>query len=119
MIPSYFDSHSQAPKVVLTSVLYNLQGVAEDLIKLGKSGKIGNHFFKDYTYKNIGVGKLAPFYNLASAVSPAAKAGLAKVTSEVLSGKIRIPDETIGKTTIGTPNSAAKVNVKSLGCTPK
>jgi basic membrane protein A and related proteins len=119
VIPSYFDSHSQAPKVVLTSVLYNLQGVAEDLIKLGKSGGIGDHFFKDYTYKNIGVGKLAPYYNLASAVSPAAKAGLAKVTSEVLSGKIKIPDETIGNTTIGTPNSAAKVNVKSLGCTPK
>ena len=119
VIPSYFDSHSQAPKVVLTSVLYNLQGVASDLIKLGMQGKIGSNFYKDYTYKNIGVGKLAPFYNLASAVSPAAKAGLAKVTSEVLSGKIKIPDETTGKPTIGTPNSAQKIDVKSLGCTPK
>jgi basic membrane protein A len=118
VIPSYFDSHSQAPKVVLTSVLYNLQGVAQDLIKMGKAGQIGDHFFKDYTYKNIGVGKLAPFYNLASALSPEAKAGFAKITSEVLSGKIKIPDETVGKTTIGTPNSAAKINVKSLGCTP-
>ena len=118
VIPSYFDSHTQAPKVVLTSVLYNLQGVAQDLIKMGKAGQIGDHFFKDYTYKNIGVGKLAPYYNLASAVSPEAKAGLAKITSEVLSGKIKIPDETVGKTTIGTPNSAAKIDVKSLGCTP-
>jgi basic membrane protein A len=118
VIPSYFDSHNQAPKVVLTSVLYNLQGVAENLIMLGKQGKIGDHFYKDYTYKNIGVGKLAPFYNLASAVSPEAKAGLAKVTSEVLSGKIKIPDETTGKPTIGTPNTAAKIDVKSLGCTP-
>jgi hypothetical protein len=104
--------------VVLTSVLYNLQGVAQDLIKLGKSGKIGDHFSKDYTYKNMGVGKLAPFYNLASAVSPEAKAGLAKITSEVLSGKIKIPDETLGKPTIGTPNTATKIDVKSLGCTP-
>jgi basic membrane protein A len=119
VIPSYFDSHDQAPKVVLTSVLYNLQGVAQDLVMLGTQGKIGDHFFKDYTYKNIGVGKLAPFYNLASAVSPQAKAGLAKVTSEVLSGKIRIPDETIGKPTIGTPDTAKKIDVKSLGCTPK
>jgi basic membrane protein A len=119
VIPSYFDSHSQAPKVVLTSVLYNLQGVAEDLIGLGDKGKIGDHFTKDYTYKNIGVGKLAPFYNLASAVSPSAKAQLAAVTQKVLSGKIRIPDETLGSPTIGTENSAAKIDVKSLGCTPK
>jgi basic membrane protein A and related proteins len=119
VIPSYFDSHSQAPKVVLTSVLYNLQGVAENLIMLGKQGKIGDHFYKQYTYKNIGVGKLAPFYNLASAVSPAAKAGLAQITKGVLSGKVKIPDETTGKPTIGTPNAAQKIDVKSLGCTPK
>jgi hypothetical protein len=37
----------------------------------------------------------------------------------VLSGKIKIPDETIGKPTIGTPDTAKKVDVKSLGCSPK
>jgi basic membrane protein A len=119
VIPSYFDSHAQAPKVVLTSVLYNLQGVAEDLIRLGSQGKIGSHFTMDYTYKSIGVGKLAPYYNLSSAVPASAKAALAAVTSKVLSGKIRIPDETLGSPTIGTMNSAAKIDVKSLGCTPK
>jgi basic membrane protein A and related proteins len=119
VIPSYFDSHSQAPKVVLTSVLYNLQGVAEDLIGLGVKGKIGSHFTKDYTYKNIGVGKLAPFYNLASAVPASAKAELNAVLQKVLSGKIKIPDETLGSPTIGAPNTAAKIDVKSLGCNPK
>jgi hypothetical protein len=44
---------------------------------------------------------------------------LKKIESEVLSGKIKIPDETQGSPTIGTPDSAAKINVKSLGCTPK
>jgi basic membrane protein A len=119
VIPSYFDSHSQAPKVVLTSVLYNLQGVAEDLIKRGVAGQIGDHFSADYTYKNMGVGKLAPFYGLSSAVPNSALSQLKKIESEVLSGKIKIPDETQGSPTIGTPDSAAKINVKSLGCTPK
>jgi basic membrane lipoprotein Med (substrate-binding protein (PBP1-ABC) superfamily) len=119
VIPSYFDSHSQAPKVVLTSVLYNLQGVAADLIKRGTQGKIGPHFFQDYTYKNIGVGKLAPYYGLASAVPASAQAGLAKIKADVLSGKIKIPDETVGSPAIGTPDSAKKIDVKSLGCHPK
>jgi basic membrane protein A len=119
VIPSYFDSHSQAPKVVLTSVLYNLQGVAADLIKRGTQGKLGPHFFRDYTYKNIGVGKLAPYYGLASAVPASAQAGLAKIKADVLSGKIKIPDETVGSPAIGTPDSAKKIDVKSLGCHPK
>ena len=41
-IPSYYDDHSLGPKVVLTSVLYNLQGVAYDIIQRGVQGKLGN-----------------------------------------------------------------------------
>jgi basic membrane protein A and related proteins len=115
-IPSYFDDHSLGPKVVLTSVLYNLQGVAYDLIKRGVQGKLGPHFYYSYNLKNLRVGELAPYYNLGSVVSSAAKSKLTQIRANVLSGKIRVPDETQGSPTIGTLNSAAKISPKSIGC---
>ena len=123
VIASYYDSHKQAPSVVLTSVLYNLQGVAFDLIKRLATKQLPQRFFKSYTFANLGVGKLAPFYNLASAVPASAKAALAAIDKRIISGQIRIPDETRGidgkgKNAIGAPNSAAKVNVRSIGCKP-
>jgi basic membrane protein A len=115
-IPSYYDDHSLGPKVVLTSVLYNLQGVAYDLIKRGVQGKLGPHFYYSYNLKNLKVGELAPYYNLGSAVPASARAKLAQIRAGVLSGKIRVPDETQGSPTIGTVNSAAKITTKSIGC---
>jgi basic membrane protein A and related proteins len=118
VIPSYFDSHKQAPTVVLTSVLYNLQGVAKDLIRRAAKTGFKAHFYRSYNYKNLGVGRLAPFYNLKSAVSASAQKELTRIKRAVISGKIRIPDETTGHPTIGTPGSAKKINVRSLGCRP-
>jgi len=109
--------------VVVTSVLYNLQGVAFDLIKRLATKQLPQRFFKSYTFANLGVGKLAPFYNLASAVPASAKATLAAIDKRIISGQIRIPDETRGingkgKNAIGAPDSAAKINVRSIGCKP-
>jgi basic membrane protein A len=118
VIPEYFDSHKQAPTVVLTSVLYNLQGVARDLVRRAATTGFGAHFAHSYNFKNMGVGRLAPFYNLSSAVSPKAKAELKRVEAAVIAGQIRIPDETIGSPTIGTPGSAKKIKVATLGCKP-
>jgi basic membrane protein A len=118
IVPSYFDSHSQSPSTVLTSVLYNLQGTAESLINTGSSGKLTPHFYADFTYQNLAVGKLAPYYNLSSAVPAKAQAKLAQIKQAVLSGKITIPKDATGSPTIGTPGSGAKINVTSLGCTP-
>jgi basic membrane lipoprotein Med (substrate-binding protein (PBP1-ABC) superfamily) len=117
-IPSYYDSHALNPRVVLTSVLYNLQGVSYDIIKRGKNGQLGDHFFRSYTYRNLRVGELAPFYNLSKEVPAEAKKVLNDIRAKLRSGKIRIPDETIGTVTIGTPGSAKKIDVKTLGCTP-
>jgi basic membrane lipoprotein Med (substrate-binding protein (PBP1-ABC) superfamily) len=123
VIPSYFDAHNQAPDVVLTSVLYNLQGVAFDLIKRLKQESLPRPFFKSYSFANLGVGRLAPFYNLASAVPASAKRQLAEVDAAIKSGKIRVPDETRGVNgkglnAIGTTGAAAKINVRSIGCEP-
>lgn len=123
IIPSYFDAHKQAPDVVLTSVLYNLQGVAFDLIKRLSKKNLPRRFFKSYTFTNLGVGRLAPFYNLGSAVPAKARAQLAAVDKAIKTGKIRVPDETRGvngrgANAIGKEGSAAKINVRSIGCTP-
>lgn len=89
VISQYFDTHAQAPSVALTSVLLNLQGVTEQTIVLGSEGKLQK---KNYLYgPSFGVGKLAPFYKLSSVVSSSAKAKLAKVEAEVMSGKIKVP----------------------------
>ena len=53
----------------------------------------------------------------------AAKAQLAAIDKKIISGKIRVPDETRGVNgkglnAIGAPNSAAKINVRSIGCRP-
>ena len=123
VIPSYYDSHKQAPSVVLTSVLYNLQGVSYDLIRRLATHQLPSHFFKRYSFVNFGVGTLAPFYNLSSVVPAKAKATLAAIDKKLRSGQIHVPDEVLGtngkgKNAIGAPNSAAKINVRSLGCKP-
>lgn len=119
VIGAYFDNHTQAPSVILTSVLYNLPGLAVDLIKRGKSGKIGPHFFHDYNYKNFpGAAALAPFFGLGKYVPASARKQLALIQRQFKAGKITIPDETIGAHTIGAPGSADKINVRSLGCKP-
>jgi basic membrane lipoprotein Med (substrate-binding protein (PBP1-ABC) superfamily) len=123
VIPSYFDSHKQAPDVVLTSVLYNLQGVAFDLIKRLKQGQLPKAYFKSYTFANLGVGRLAPFYNLATAVPASARKQLAAIDKAIKSGKIRVPDETRGvngkgANAIGKAGTGVKINVRSIGCRP-
>jgi basic membrane protein A len=115
-IPSYFDDHTLGPNVVLTSVLYNLQGVAYDIIKRGVQNKLGNHFYRAYDLKNAKVGELAPFYNLSSDVPASVKKRLAGIKAKILAGKIKVPDETRGKPLIGTVGSAAKIDPKSIGC---
>jgi len=117
VIASYFDQHDLGPKVVLTSVLYNLDGVAQDIIKTYVDGKIGDHWYKDYDLANGDVGKLAPYQNLSSAVSDADQKTLDTITEAVKNGDIKVPDAVTGDPTIGKPGTAAKIDPKSIGCT--
>ena len=89
-ISQYFDTHTQAPKVVLTSVLFNLQGSVGNLITMGAAGKLKNqNYVTDY---NDGAGNLAPFYGLApSVVTPAIQARLKKIEALVSKGQLVVP----------------------------
>jgi basic membrane protein A len=89
-ISQYFDTHTQAPSVVLTSVLFNLQGSVGQLVRLGKAGKLAS---KDYlTDYNHGAGKLAPFYGLSpKVVTPAIEKRLNAIAALISSGKLKVP----------------------------
>ncbi|HZS93917.1 MAG TPA: BMP family ABC transporter substrate-binding protein [Chloroflexota bacterium] len=106
----YFDTHSQAPKVAITSVLLNLNGFTETTLKWAKQGKLKN---RNYVFgPKQGVGKLAPFYNLASAVPAAANKRLKTVESWIYSGKLKPPF-------LGVSGSAVKYNLSKLPAPPK
>ena len=105
VITQYFDTYSQAPSVILTSVLYNLQAVAEKIITLAANHQLTNKAYA-FTLQNLGVGKLAPFHGNAKDVSATASAELMKIEGEIASGKICIP----GPGVLGTNGSGSKVN---------
>lgn len=89
-ISQYFDTHKQAPSVVLTSVLFNLQGATGNLIRLGVKGKLKSTNYET-TYAK-GAGHLAPFYNLApNPVTNAIQARLKKIENLISSHKLVVP----------------------------
>jgi basic membrane protein A len=112
VIAQYFDQASKAPDVILTSVLQNLQGINEDLVKRGVEGTIkpSEHFV--YTLGNKDVGTLAPFGNLDSAVSADQKAKLKEIEGKIRSGEIKVPSNQ----QLAKPKAAASIDPKSLGC---
>jgi basic membrane protein A and related proteins len=116
VVASYFNDASLGPNVVLTSVLYNLDGVAANLVQMAQQnkGNFGPHFFKSYALADFGVGKLAPF--MSGAVSSSAQAKFNAIQQKVLSGQIKVPDAVTGSPTIGTVGSGAKVSPSSIGC---
>lgn len=119
-VASYYDDHALNPKVVLTSVLYNLNGVGYDLVKRGyayaeQGKKWPAHWFKSYALKD-GVGELAPFYPPISNVVPATvKAQMKSLRAKILSGQIKVPDEFKIGLKVG---SGSKIPVASIGCKP-
>jgi basic membrane protein A and related proteins len=117
VVAQYRDQHSLGKNVVLTSVQYNLNGVAEDIVKAATENKIGSHYFKSYDLQNLNVGTLAPLQNLAKALTPEETKQMAQITAAVKSGQIKVPDAVTGNPTIGKLNSGEKIDPKSIGCT--
>lgn len=99
-IAQYFDTHSQAPSVVLTSVLFNLQGATGNLIRYLAHGTLKSRNYE--VGYNQGAGRLAPFYGLApSVVTPAIQKRLGKIEALIARGKLvvpALPNQNQGKT---------------------
>jgi basic membrane protein A and related proteins len=117
VIAQYFDQNQLNPNVVLTSVLFNLQGTGYDMIKRGSSGfKWPAHWFHSYNLKTGRVGTLAPLHSPLAAKVPAnVKAKMKVFLSMILSGKLKVPDEFVIGQKLG---SGAKIPVASIGCKP-
>jgi basic membrane protein A and related proteins len=93
VIASYFDSHEQAPGVVLTSVLYNLQGVTEEMVRRGVEGEIRP---RNYVFGlDFGVGELAPFYELEDEVPAEAKERVAQLVEDIKAGRVTVPSTAV------------------------
>ena len=112
VIASYFDTHDQAPDVVLTSVLYNLQGVNKEMVRKGVKGEITP---TNYTFGlDFGVGELAPFYNLDGVVPEDAKTKVATLVGQIKDGSLKVPDTTVlGVTGAGSTYDLSKLTVTS------
>lgn len=116
-VASYFDSSEIGPKVVLTSVLYNLDGVAVDIIKSFVDKKIGKNWYKDYTLADGKVGELAPNKNLPEGtISDEAQQKVDDLRQKIVSGEIKVPDAVTGSPTLGAVGSGMKIDPKSIGC---
>jgi simple sugar transport system substrate-binding protein/basic membrane protein A len=110
VVPQYFDSYSLAPKVVLTTVLFNINGVVKRVVQMAAAGKLTS---KNYVFGyNAGVGRLAPFHANAKAVSPTARRRLAIAKAWMASGKLKVPF-------LGNIGDAKKYNLKNLPKAPK
>jgi basic membrane protein A len=117
VVASYFDDASLGPKSVLTSVLYNLNGVAEDIIKSYTDKSITSNWYKEYTLADGKVGELAPNPALSSVVTPAIQAKIDALKAKIVSGQIKVPDAVTGSPTIGGKvGSGMKIDPKSIGC---
>jgi basic membrane protein A len=111
VIASYFDTHEQAPDVVLTSVLYNLQGVNKEMINKGIKGEIEP---TNYQFGlDFGVGELAPFYNLEDAVPAEAQEKTDTLVAEIKDGSLKVPDTTV----LGKEGAGAKYDLSKLTVT--
>jgi basic membrane protein A len=117
VVPSYFDDHTLGPKVVLTSVLYNLDGVAKDIIKSYTDKQITPNWNKEYTLAQGKVGELAPNPSLTSVVTPEIQKKLDDIKAKVVSGEIKVPDAVTGDPVIGAKvGSGMTIDPKSIGC---
>jgi basic membrane protein A and related proteins len=120
VIPSYFDSHDQAPDVVLTSVLYNLNGITADLIEKGANDELGDadggdEQYFNYDYANLGVGELADFHGNA-AITPEIEAKLAEIEEKLRSGEITIPGEDGADAPLSEEGAGSTIDPASIGC---
>lgn len=123
VFPSYFDANDLGPEVVLSSVLYNLDGVGFDIIERGLNDELGDNFFQSYTFENLQVGDLAPLGEQEELVGEENIAILDAFKAAVADGTVTIPDETIsdpnvaGGATIGEVGAAAEIDEADIGCT--
>lgn len=116
VIPSYYESQSLGPDVVLTSAIHGLTFASTSVIEMAANGEIGPKAFVEFDATN-NPEIAAPLYdNIAALLSDEERATYDGIVEAVRSGAIAIPDETSGDPTIGTEGSGSAIDPGSIGC---
>jgi basic membrane protein A len=120
VIPSYFDTYDQAPDVILTSILHNLDGAMYDLVSTAQSTGLGDHALKDYDFLHGEVGKLADFREKTDKVIGKAVVDRwnKEIVGAVKSGAIKLPGTNTTNPALGSVGSGTKLDPASLGACP-
>lgn len=106
VVAEYADNYPRGPKVVMTSALFGLPKIAQELVKDGMDGKLKQQ------YRAPNLWSLAPFREHEKLLTPENKKKLDEIVSKIRSGEIKVPDVT----QIGKRGSARKIDPASIGC---
>jgi basic membrane protein A len=112
VMPEYFDSNDTAKEVILTSVLFDLQTLAEDVYTKGLNGDLKPGEMLPYTLAELPDGGVAPFYEDEGALGADGAAKVDEIKQKIIDGDIKVPntDE------IGTVGTGSKIDPASIGC---
>ena len=108
VIPQYFNKCDQAPDVVLTSVLYNLQGIVGRFVEMAAKDEWKNEFVE--LGLDFGVGELEYCTGTEGDIPDDVKQAAEKAAADIKSGALVVP----GLDEIGKTGSADKIDPKSL-----
>jgi basic membrane protein A len=110
VIAQYTDQYDDAPDVVLTSVLYQLDKIGAEIITLAAEDKLKGKAYK-YGLKNFDVGVQAPFRGApGKRVDQATRDRVSELEQQIKEGELVVPDVTV----LGTAGAADDVDPKSV-----
>lgn len=112
VVPLYFDAYETAPDVVLTSLLFDLQGVSNTTFTKALKGEFAPREYLKFNLKDLPGAGLAPFHGNAAAFGDAKVARLDAIEQKVKDGTIKVPTTD----QLSTEGSGAKIDPKSIGC---
>jgi basic membrane protein A len=112
VMPAYFDSNDTAKEVILTSVLFDLQTLAEDVYTKGLNGELEPGQMLPYAMADLPEGGVAPFYEDEDALGADGVAKVEEIKQKIIDGDIKVPttDE------IGTVGKGTEIDPASVGC---
>lgn len=117
VIPSYYDAYQQAPDVILTTILHNLDGAIYDLISQAQGEGLEENAVLDYDFINGNVGELAPFREKRKVIGPEnIERWNTEIVDAVKSGDIDIPGTMTTDPPLGAVGSGTKLDPASIGC---
>jgi basic membrane protein A len=112
VMPAYFDSNDTAKDVILTSVIFDLESLSEDVFTKGVNGELEPGQALPYPMGDLPNSGVAPFYEDEDVVGAEGVAKIDEIKQKIVDGEIEVPntDE------IGTVGAGTKIDPASVGC---